>query len=48
MNKRSLDAIEQSAFVLILDDEQHDVQGDDHVGITSYGRSLLHGKCYDR
>jgi len=48
INRQSLDSIEKSAFVMILDDEEHDVQDQDHAGITAYGRSLLHGKCYDR
>nr|CAB3230596.1 carnitine O-palmitoyltransferase 1, muscle isoform-like [Phallusia mammillata] len=47
-NRRSLHAIEKAAFVIVLDDTEHNVTDEDHTGLTSYGRSLLHGKCHDR
>lgn len=48
LNKESLHAIEKAAFVLILDDESQAVNIDNPDTISAYGRSLLHGKCYDR
>uniref|UniRef100_A0A8C5HHB8 carnitine O-palmitoyltransferase n=1 Tax=Gouania willdenowi TaxID=441366 RepID=A0A8C5HHB8_GOUWI len=49
VNKRSLDAIERSAFFVTLDTEDQGMEGDDPVGnLDRYAKSLLHGKCYDR
>ena len=48
VNQKSLSDIEKAAFVVILDDGEHDVRDDDHAGISDLGRSLLHGKCHDR
>jgi len=47
-NLRSLNAIEKAAFVLVLDDETFELDDSDPKGLSAIGRSLLHGKCYDR
>uniref|UniRef100_A0A3Q0RYA6 Choline/carnitine acyltransferase domain-containing protein n=1 Tax=Amphilophus citrinellus TaxID=61819 RepID=A0A3Q0RYA6_AMPCI len=49
VNKRSLDAIERSAFFITLDEEEQGMRGDDPEGnLDRYAKSLLHGRCYDR
>nr|XP_026693433.1 carnitine O-palmitoyltransferase 1, muscle isoform [Ciona intestinalis] len=48
VNKKSLHAIEKAAFILVLDDEEHVVSDEDSASLSKYGRSLLHGKCYNR
>lgn len=48
INKKSLDAIEKAAFVLILDEEECHPQSNEERQLDLYGRSLLHGKGYDR
>ncbi|XP_072017786.1 carnitine O-palmitoyltransferase 1, liver isoform-like isoform X2 [Amphiura filiformis] len=51
INKVSLHAIETAAFVVVLDDEAHeyDQEGErDQTLLDMFGRSLLHGKGYDR
>ncbi|XP_078494441.1 carnitine O-palmitoyltransferase 1, liver isoform isoform X1 [Ciona intestinalis] len=48
VNKKSLHAIEKAAFILVLDDEEHVVSDEDSASLSRYGRSLLHGKCYNR
>uniref|UniRef100_A0A3Q1F471 carnitine O-palmitoyltransferase n=1 Tax=Acanthochromis polyacanthus TaxID=80966 RepID=A0A3Q1F471_9TELE len=48
-NKLSLDAIEKAAFCVTLDDtEQRYDEANQVKSLDSYGKSLLHGKCYDR
>ncbi|ELU00493.1 hypothetical protein CAPTEDRAFT_167071 [Capitella teleta] len=42
-NKTSLDAIEKSAFVLVLDDEAQDMDN-----LDDFGRSMLHGNGCNR
>ncbi|XP_076801897.1 carnitine O-palmitoyltransferase 1, liver isoform-like isoform X2 [Clavelina lepadiformis] len=48
VNKKSLHAIEKSAFVVVLDDEEHNLSEEDCTGLSNYGRSLLHGNCNNR
>jgi len=48
INRRSLASIEKSAFVVVLDEEEFDLKDTDSAGLSAVGRSLLHGKCYDR
>ncbi|XP_053213840.1 carnitine O-palmitoyltransferase 1, liver isoform-like [Panonychus citri] len=48
INKSSLDAIEKSAFVLILDDVDFEFDEKDPTKLDSYGQTLLHGRGYDR
>ncbi|KAI5626275.1 carnitine palmitoyltransferase 1A, partial [Silurus asotus] len=48
-NRQSLDAIEKAAFFVTLDDtEQHHDPKKPYESLHSFGKSLLHGKCYDR
>lgn len=47
-NKVSLDAIESAAFFLTLDDEPQGYDPAKAGSFDSYGKSVLHGKCYDR
>ncbi|XP_077067453.1 carnitine O-palmitoyltransferase 1, liver isoform isoform X2 [Siphateles boraxobius] len=48
-NKLSLDAVEKAAFFVTLDDSEQRFEPDNPVqSLDSYGKSLLHGKCYDR
>jgi len=47
-NKASLDAIEKAAFVVVLDEESHNYDPNDPSKLDEYGKSMLHGKCYDR
>ncbi|XP_062318683.1 carnitine O-palmitoyltransferase 1, liver isoform isoform X1 [Osmerus eperlanus] len=48
-NKQSLDAIEKAAFFVTLDDTDQRYDTENPVtSLTSYAKSLLHGKCYDR
>ncbi|CAM5086409.1 unnamed protein product [Eretmochelys imbricata] len=47
-NKVSLDAIERAAFFLTLDEEAQGYERDREDSMDRYGKSLLHGRCYDR
>lgn len=48
-NKQSLDAVEKAAFFVTLDDTEQRYDPENSVqSLDSYGKSLLHGKCYDR
>ncbi|XP_076444856.1 carnitine O-palmitoyltransferase 1, liver isoform-like isoform X2 [Babylonia areolata] len=47
-NKASLDAIEKAAFVLVLDTEDVDYDPNDPTALDHYGRTMLHGKGFDR
>lgn len=47
-NARSLHQIEKSAFMVVLDGEEYELKDTDAEGLSSIGRSLLHGKCHDR
>ncbi|XP_043083658.1 carnitine O-palmitoyltransferase 1, liver isoform isoform X1 [Puntigrus tetrazona] len=48
-NKQSLDAVEKAAFFVTLDDAEQRYDPENPVqSLDSYGKSLLHGKCYDR
>lgn len=48
-NKQSLDAVEKAAFFVTLDDSEQRFEPDNPVqSLDRYGKSLLHGKCYDR
>ena len=48
LNKTSLDIIERSAFVLVLDDYAYGYDDEDESQASHYGRMMLHGKCSDR
>ncbi|KAF7990168.1 hypothetical protein HCN44_009903 [Aphidius gifuensis] len=48
INKQSLDAIEKSAFVVVLDDYPYEYDAACPEKLDQYGRNLLHGKGYDR
>ncbi|XP_076265090.1 carnitine O-palmitoyltransferase whd isoform X1 [Rhynchophorus ferrugineus] len=48
VNKLSLDAIEKSAFVVVLDDFPYEFDMLDPTKLDNYGKVLLHGKGYDR
>lgn len=48
VNARSLHWIEKAAFMVVLDDEQFVLNDDEPSGLSAIGRSLLHGKCYNR
>ena len=48
LNKTSLDIIERSAFVLVLDDYAYGYNDEDESQASHYGRMMLHGKCSDR
>ena len=48
INKTSLDAIEKAAFVLVLDDMPQTFDQLDPSKLDKFGRSMLHGKGYDR
>ncbi|XP_058238110.1 carnitine palmitoyltransferase 1Aa (liver) isoform X1 [Hemibagrus wyckioides] len=48
-NRQSLDAVEKAAFFVTLDDtEQRHNPDSPAESLHSFGKSLLHGKCYDR
>ncbi|XP_074950491.1 carnitine O-palmitoyltransferase 1, liver isoform isoform X2 [Phalacrocorax aristotelis] len=48
-NKQSLDAVEKAAFFVTLDDIEQGYRKEDPVGsLDTYGKSLMHGRCYDR
>uniref|UniRef100_A0A8B9HEG5 Carnitine palmitoyltransferase 1Aa (liver) n=1 Tax=Astyanax mexicanus TaxID=7994 RepID=A0A8B9HEG5_ASTMX len=48
-NRQSLDAVEKAAFFVTLDDteQRHDLKNPVQ-SLRNYGKSLQHGKCYDR
>ncbi|ELT88002.1 hypothetical protein CAPTEDRAFT_178036 [Capitella teleta] len=48
VNKASLDAIEKAAFVVALDEDEQNFDRDDPNLLDAFGRSMLHGKGYDR
>ncbi|XP_076050360.1 carnitine O-palmitoyltransferase whd [Oratosquilla oratoria] len=48
VNRASLEAIEKAAFVVVLDEESYDYNPDDSSKLDRFGRSMLHGKGYDR
>ncbi|XP_034942285.1 carnitine O-palmitoyltransferase 1, liver isoform isoform X2 [Chelonus insularis] len=48
INKTSLDLIEKSAFVVVLDDLPYEYDPAHPEKLDQYGRILLHGKGYDR
>ncbi|CAB3383318.1 Hypothetical predicted protein [Cloeon dipterum] len=48
INRTSLDAIEKAAFVVCLDDVEYNFDPNDPNKLDQYGRTLLHGKGYDR
>lgn len=48
VNKTSLEAIEKAAFVVVLDDEEHDYDEENPSRLNNFGKSMLHGKGYDR
>ncbi|XP_008553857.1 carnitine O-palmitoyltransferase 1, liver isoform isoform X1 [Microplitis demolitor] len=47
-NRISLDLIEKSAFVVVLDDVPYEYDPERPEKLDQYGRILLHGKGYDR
>ncbi|XP_056307348.1 carnitine O-palmitoyltransferase 1, liver isoform isoform X2 [Danio aesculapii] len=48
-NKQALDAVEKAAFFVTLDDSEQRYEPENPIqSLDSYGKSLLHGKCYDR
>ncbi|MCI4393128.1 hypothetical protein PGIGA_G00153870 [Pangasianodon gigas] len=48
-NRQSLNAVEKAAFFVTLDDTEQRHDPDNPVeSLHSFGKSLLHGKCYDR
>ncbi|OQR77398.1 carnitine O-palmitoyltransferase 1, partial [Tropilaelaps mercedesae] len=47
-NKLSLNAIERSAFMVVLDDEEFIYDPNDHSKMDRYSQLLLHGKGFDR
>ncbi|UJR21168.1 hypothetical protein I4U23_024266 [Adineta vaga] len=48
INRSSLEAIEKSAFVLILDDEDFEIGTNMTGKFDAYAHAILHGKGYDR
>ncbi|XP_059489708.1 carnitine O-palmitoyltransferase 1, liver isoform isoform X2 [Neocloeon triangulifer] len=48
INRTSLDVIEKAAFVVCLDDIEYNFDPNDPDKLDQYGRTLLHGKGYDR
>ncbi|XP_017785605.1 PREDICTED: carnitine O-palmitoyltransferase 1, liver isoform isoform X2 [Nicrophorus vespilloides] len=48
VNKISLDTIEKAAFVVTLDDVPYEYDSADPTKLDKYGKTLLHGKGYDR
>ncbi|XP_070518050.1 carnitine O-palmitoyltransferase 1, liver isoform isoform X1 [Cardiocondyla obscurior] len=48
VNKASLDIIEKAAFVVALDDVPYEYDPKHPEKLDHYGRTLLHGKGYDR
>ncbi|RWS14683.1 carnitine O-palmitoyltransferase 1: liver isoform-like protein [Dinothrombium tinctorium] len=48
INKISLDIIEKSAFVLVLDDKDFEFDTNDPSKLDRYGQLLLHGTGHDR
>ncbi|OQR67556.1 carnitine O-palmitoyltransferase 1 [Tropilaelaps mercedesae] len=47
-NRISLDAIESSAFVVVLDDEAYEYDPENPEKLNRYAKSLLHGNGYNR
>lgn len=48
-NRQTLDAVEKAAFFVTLDDtEQRHDPDNSAESLHRFGKSLLHGKCYDR
>ncbi|XP_036615623.1 carnitine O-palmitoyltransferase 1, muscle isoform [Trichosurus vulpecula] len=47
-NKASLEAIEKAAFFVTLDEEAHSYDPENEASLSLYGKSLLHGNCYNR
>ncbi|TSK20002.1 Carnitine O-palmitoyltransferase 1, liver isoform [Bagarius yarrelli] len=48
-NRQSLNAVEKAAFFVTLDDtEQRHNPSNQAESLHRFGKSLLHGKCYDR
>ncbi|KAL7831026.1 hypothetical protein SRHO_G00305280 [Serrasalmus rhombeus] len=48
-NRQSLDAVEKAAFFVTLDDTEQRYDSDNlNDSLSSFAKSLLHGKCYDR
>ncbi|XP_007502831.1 carnitine O-palmitoyltransferase 1, muscle isoform isoform X1 [Monodelphis domestica] len=47
-NKASLEAIEKAAFFVTLDEESHGLDPENEASLSLYGKSLLHGNCYNR
>ncbi|CAL4066368.1 unnamed protein product [Meganyctiphanes norvegica] len=48
INRKSLEAIERAAFVLVLDQEEYRYDENDPSELDRFGRAMLHGKGYDR
>lgn len=48
VNRTSLEAIEKAAFVLVLDEEEHQMGAESSDEFDACGRAFLHGKGYDR
>ncbi|XP_037788959.1 carnitine O-palmitoyltransferase 1, liver isoform-like [Penaeus monodon] len=48
VNAASLDIIERAAFVLVLEEEECDYDENDPSQLDKFGRTMLHGKGYDR
>lgn len=48
VNKTSLRTIERAAFVIILDENEHDYDPNDSSKLDAFAHNLLHGKGYDR
>lgn len=48
INRVSLGCIENAAFILVLEDQEFNFSTDDDKHLSHVGKSLLHGKCYDR
>ncbi|KAJ1525467.1 hypothetical protein ONE63_010277 [Megalurothrips usitatus] len=47
-NRQSLDAIEKAAFIVTLDDQPYEFDQSQPELLDKFGRTLLHGKGYDR
>jgi carnitine O-palmitoyltransferase 1 len=48
INRISLNAIENAAFVLVLDDVDYEFKRGDDTGLSRIGQILLHGQGHDR
>ncbi|XP_021953980.1 carnitine O-palmitoyltransferase 1, liver isoform isoform X2 [Folsomia candida] len=48
VNRSSLDSIEKSAFVLVLDDEEYHFDPNDSSKLNHFAQRMLHGNGYDR